>query len=90
MDRKNFLGLSASAGTALLLSSLEAFSLTHKREFTMNTNFELKIMATNWGFPGSIEEYCAKAKKEGYDGIEIWWPTEKKDQDELFNALKKF
>jgi sugar phosphate isomerase/epimerase len=89
LDRKNFLGLSVSAGTALLLSSLEAFSLTHKREFTMHANFELKIMATNWGFPGTIDEYCAKAKKEGYDGIEIWWPMEKKDQDELFNALNK-
>lgn len=44
----------------------------------MNKNFELKIMATNWGFPGAVEEYCEKVKKEGYDGIEIWWPGEKK------------
>jgi sugar phosphate isomerase/epimerase len=55
----------------------------------MNTGFELKIMATNWGFPGSLDEYCVKAKKEGYDGIEIWWPMEKAGQDELFTALKK-
>ena len=55
----------------------------------MNTNFELKVMATNWGFPGTIEEYCEKVKKEGYDGIEIWWPMEKKDQDALFAALQK-
>ena len=55
----------------------------------MNKNFELKIMATNWGFPGSIDDYCALAKKEGYDGIEIWWPEEKKARDELFGALKK-
>ena len=55
----------------------------------MNKNFELKIMATNWGFNGSIDEFCAKAKKEGYDGIEVWWPTDnKKDQDDLFAALK--
>ena len=52
----------------------------------MNKNFELKILATNWGFNGTIDEYCAKVKKEGYDGIEIWWPAEKKDQDELFAA----
>ena len=31
-----------------------------------------------------------KSKKEGYDGIEIWWPLEKKDQDELFSLLKKY
>ena len=55
----------------------------------MNKNFELKIMATNWGFNGSIDEFCAKAKKEGYNGIEVWWPTDnKKDQDDLFAALK--
>ncbi len=87
--RRNFLGLSCTAGTALLVSSLEAFSLSHKQHFTMNKNFELKIMATNWGFPGSIDAYCEQVKKEGYDGIEIWWPLEKKVQGELFNALKK-
>jgi sugar phosphate isomerase/epimerase len=53
----------------------------------MNTAFELKIMATNWGFDGSLDAYCAKAKKEGYDGIEIWWPLEKPGQDEIFAAL---
>jgi len=55
----------------------------------MNKNFELKILATNWGFGGTIDEYCAKVKHDGYDGIEIWWPIEKKDQDALFAALKK-
>ena len=89
MDRRNFLGLTTSASTAFMLSSLESFSLINTNKFSMHSNFQLKIMATNWGFPGSINEYCALVKKEGYDGIEIWWPTEKKDQDELFDALKK-
>lgn len=56
----------------------------------MNNNFQLKVLATNWGYEGTLDSYCAKVKKEGYDGIEIWWPTEKKDQDELFTALKKY
>ncbi|MCW3093746.1 MAG: sugar phosphate isomerase/epimerase [Ferruginibacter sp.] len=56
----------------------------------MDSNFQLKILATNWGFQGSMDEYCGKVKQEGYDGIEIWWPLEKKDQDELFAALKKY
>ena len=55
----------------------------------MNNNFKLKLLATNWGFSGTLDEYCAKVKKDGYDGIEIWWPLEKKDQDELFSLLKK-
>jgi tryptophan synthase alpha subunit len=87
-NRRKFIQLAASATTALLTTSMELFALTHKPTFSMNNKFELMIMATNWGFPGSLDEYCEKAKKEGYDGIEIWWPLEKEKQDELFRALK--
>jgi sugar phosphate isomerase/epimerase len=87
-NRRRFIQLSASATTALLTTSMDLFALTHKPTFSMNNKFELMIMATNWGFPGSLDEYCEKAKKEGYDGIEIWWPLEKEKQDELFTALK--
>ncbi len=89
MNRRNFLQTSGTATTALLLASLEAIASSQQPNFTMNNTFKLKLLATNWGFPGSLDEYCAKVKKEGYDGIEIWWPLEKKDQDELFESLKK-
>ncbi|MFL5789182.1 MAG: sugar phosphate isomerase/epimerase family protein [Flavisolibacter sp.] len=88
-NRRKFIKASVSAGTALLLSSLDTFA-THKPFNSMPKDFDLKILATNWGFSGSLDEYCAKVKKEGYDGIEIWWPMEAKDQDELFSALKKY
>ncbi len=52
-------------------------------------NFQLKILGTSWGFTGTVDAFCEKAKKEGYDGIEMWWPTTKEGQDELFAALKK-
>ena len=55
----------------------------------MNNGFKLKVLATNWGFHGTVDEYCAKVKNDGYDGIEMWWPDKKKDQDEMFAALKK-
>ncbi|MEP7258107.1 MAG: TIM barrel protein [Flavitalea sp.] len=55
----------------------------------MSNKFELVVLATNWGFSGTIDEFCQAAKKEGYDGIEMWWPLEKKHQEELFAALKK-
>jgi sugar phosphate isomerase/epimerase len=87
LNRRNFLELTASS-TAALMFSLDAFSSSHKTNFPVNKNFELKILASNWGFNGTLEQYCAKVKQEGYDGIEIWWPTEKKDQDALFAALK--
>jgi len=50
---------------------------------------QLTILATNWGFTGNTDAFCAAAKKAGYDGIEVWWPTGEKEQQELFAALKK-
>jgi sugar phosphate isomerase/epimerase len=76
--------------TAALMSSVESIASAHKPTFDMNTAFDLKVLGTNWGFQGTLDEFCAKVKKEGYDGIEMWWPGEKKEQDELFAALKKY
>ena len=56
----------------------------------MDNNFKLKMLATNWGFQGTLDMYCAKVKQEGYDGIELWWPVEQEGQDELFAVLKKY
>ena len=90
MDRRNFLNLAASSSTGLLLSSLDTIAASYQPSFSMNQNFELKILATNWGFHGTTDEYLLKVKTEGYDGIEIWWPMEKASQDELFAGLKKY
>ncbi|MBS1972902.1 MAG: sugar phosphate isomerase/epimerase, partial [Bacteroidetes bacterium] len=90
MQRRNFIQTTATATTALMLSSFDTFALTNQPAFKMNSNFELKILATNWGFPGTIDEYCNKAKHDGYDGIEIWWQPEPKAQDELFAALNRY
>src|SRR5688572_16388824 len=67
-NRRDFLQASVSATTALLLSSMDVFSTPHKFPF-VNTNFELKVLATNWGYTGSTDEFCAAIKKEGYDGL---------------------
>ena len=87
--RRHFLQTTTKTTTALLLASMKAFAIPQSTN-NMNNNFKLKVLATNWGFPGTIDEYCAKVKKDGYDGIEIWWPLQQKDQDELFNALQKY
>jgi sugar phosphate isomerase/epimerase len=88
-SRRTFIQTSVTASTALLFSSLQTFAF-NKPLFTMDTNFQLKILATSWGFKGTINDFCSKVKQEGYDGIEVWWPMEKKDQDELFASLKKY
>lgn len=90
MKRRNFIQASTAAATSIFLSSLENLAMAHKPTFNMTNNFEFKILATNWGFAGTIDEYCNKVKRDGYDGIEIWWTWDAKAQDELFAALKKY
>lgn len=86
MDRKKFMQTST---LSFLFAAIDKYGFsTNTNE--MKNNFKLKILATNWGFQGSLDDYCTKVKKEGYDGIEMWWPIEKREQDELFAALKKY
>jgi sugar phosphate isomerase/epimerase len=89
LNRRNFLQTTTSATTALLLTSLDVFAIPQKIN-QMNAGFQLKVLATNWGYQGSIDAYCAKVKQEGYDGIEIWWSNSQKEMEELFSVLKKY
>jgi sugar phosphate isomerase/epimerase len=88
-SRRKFLSTTTSGTTALLLASMEKLSARQPAPL-VNKDFNLKILATDWGYKGTIENYCAQVKKEGYDGIEIWWPMEKQKQDALFAALGKY
>ena len=87
-DRRTFILSSATASAAMFLSSLEAFASANKPLSSGNSGYDLKIMATNWGFAGSMDDFCSAVKKEGYDGVDLWWPNDKKAQDEMFAALK--
>jgi sugar phosphate isomerase/epimerase len=89
-NRRNFLQITGTAASAALLSSLEGFaiqptSISQKAK----PGYQLKVLATNWGFDGSTDSFCAKAKKEGYDGVELWWPGTIAEQQEMYDAVKK-
>ncbi|MEO8762781.1 MAG: TIM barrel protein [Ginsengibacter sp.] len=88
-NRRKFIETTTSATALLMLSSIAALAEVSPPKKTADNNFELKLLATNWGFEGSLDAYCDKVKKAGYDGIEIWWPMDKTNQDEMFSALKK-
>ncbi|MBA4849518.1 sugar phosphate isomerase/epimerase [Emticicia sp. BO119] len=88
MNRRDFLGTSTGGG--MILHSIQTVAEQTQYQRLYNAALKLKILATNWGFPGNTEAFCAAVKKENYDGIEVWWPTEKKDQQELFTALDKY
>jgi sugar phosphate isomerase/epimerase len=87
-SRRRFLQYSTSSAASLLFSSIGPFAQTQPEKF-MSAGYQLKVLATNWGYEGTIDSFCGKVKEVGYDGIEIWWPTTKPAQDELFAALSK-
>ncbi|MCK7555832.1 sugar phosphate isomerase/epimerase [Chitinophaga sedimenti] len=88
-NRRNFIKSATSATAAALLTPYASIAEAEKPLFPANDKFRLLFMQTNWGFRGSQDEFCAAAKKEGYDGIEVWWTEDKKAQEELFAALRK-
>ncbi|WP_026309556.1 sugar phosphate isomerase/epimerase family protein [Niabella aurantiaca] len=89
-NRRSFLKTSSAAAMAGMFLPAAA-SITKPAALSMpaKPGFRLIVMATNWGFKGSTDAFCAAAKKEGYDGVEVWWPAETAQQKELFEALKK-
>ncbi len=89
MNRRNFMSKTTTLASVGLITSMENLTLQNPLNFEPTAGFSLKIFATNWGFSGSMDAFCAKAKSEGYEGIEVWWNSSKQGQDDLFAALKK-
>ena len=87
-QKRNFLKQSAIMASALCLPSLPSFAAASGKP--VKDGFRLIVLATNWGYNGSIDAFCNEAKKAGYDGLEIWWPAETAAQQELFAALAKY
>ncbi len=87
LDRRKFLSTAATLG-AFAMTPFEEL-LASKPAFTIPADFSLKIMGTNWGFSGTMDAFCAKAKKAGYDGVELWWPGTEAAQKEMLGALQK-
>ena len=75
-------------GAGLALNSLESFATPFVTK-TSSTNFSLLLLATNWGFVGDWDEFATKVKSSGYDGVEVWFPTDEKWRTEFFAAMGK-
>lgn len=86
-SRRSFLKATTATSAALLLNPID--QLAKPMTTTPAAGFSLTVLATNWGFPGTWDEYCSKAKAAGYDGCEIWWPTDAADRARMFEALNK-
>ncbi len=90
MKRRTFLRNSGLATGGLVLPAWEQELQAATSKTAAAPGYQLKVLATNWGFDGTMDAFCAKAKKEGYDGIEVWWPGTSEAQQQLFDALKVY
>ena len=68
---------------SMLFAELDAYATPSVKLPASN----LTIMATNWGFKGNLEEFCASAKKDGYDGIEVWVPGSASEMKALSDTV---
>jgi len=50
----------------------------------------LEFYNTDWGRTVSWDAFCERTKASGYDGIEVWFPSEEKSQQQLKAALEKY
>src|SRR5688572_27330565 len=51
---------------------------------------KILFFQTDWGNQLPIEEFLAKAKADGYDGIEVWMPGSQEAKDNLKEGLEKY
>lgn len=49
----------------------------------------IKVLATNWGFAGTLDEFCRRAKADGFDGFEAWVPQEERERNTLLETASK-
>lgn len=89
VNRRTFLSQSALLSGSLFFRN-DIHEDTNKVNFKIPADFSLKMLASSWGFKGTWEEFCSKAKDAGYDGIEVGLPRQRKAQEELFNATEKY
>ena len=74
-------------GTQAVFNSLHAFA--QPLASNAQTGFNLLIFATNWGYTDSWASFASKIKQLGYDGAELWYPSDAAERTEIFSAFKE-
>lgn len=74
-------------GTQAVFNSLETFATPLAGDQT-NAAYGLLIFATNWGYTGSWDTFASRIKKNGYDGAELWYPSDPAQRSEIFSAFR--
>ncbi|HEX5171009.1 MAG TPA: sugar phosphate isomerase/epimerase [Cyclobacteriaceae bacterium] len=89
ITRREFINATTAAGLTALADPLKALA-TPFSNIKPATGFELIILGTNWGFGGSLDEFCSNLKKDGYDGAELWCPSTDEDRKNLITTFSKY
>lgn len=87
MKRRDFLQTSLGLGAVLALDSLHAQPAT--QPVSPASKMKIQILATSWGDKDSIEDFCRKIKRQGYDGLEVWYPTTAEARERLVRATRE-
>lgn len=83
MRRRDFLETSLGLGGALAAGAFRSGASVRQAP---GAGMEIVVLATNWGDPDSIEDFCRKIKGQGYDGLEVWYPTDADARSSLVDA----
>lgn len=84
MKRREFIETSI-LGAALAAGPLRSQPATRSTTPAM----KIQVLATSWGDRDSIEDFCRKIKGQGYDGLELWYPTSAEARERLVNATRE-
>lgn len=74
------------AQASLLTATLDGFA---SRLPMPAAGYSVKLFATNWGFLGTMDDFCRKARETGYDGIEVWLPSNPDDRPALLDTVQR-
>lgn len=90
-SRRDFLKKSAAASAAAAFQNFEKLAAaTLPPPSFVARKLPVKILATDWGWAGTLEDFCKKVKAAGFDGFETWVPREPSKLAELLAAVQKF
>ena len=86
ISRRKFMALGTLTGAAALAGPFASYSFDGQ---PAADGYRLMIMATNWGFSGSWEQFAEKIATLGYDGAEVWYPHNVSEREAFLNAFEK-
>jgi sugar phosphate isomerase/epimerase len=87
MKRRDFINTTLAT---TLVPAMQAVARPLSPQGVPAAGFSVKILATNWGYRGTMDQLCADVKQDGYDGLELWWTDKPDAQKEMVAALKKY